>query len=108
MFLQKLAHLACDHLGGACSHAELLERYPREAARVKQANNSVVMHIGQLRVGLSRHRALLLKVLADSCQLPCRILRGEFYLGKSPFLSPLPPLKLGWVRVDSGDLSQLR
>ena len=86
---QKLAQMACDHLGGACSHAELLERYPPEAARLKQANNSVVMPIGQLRVGLSRHRALLLKVLADECQLPCRIMRGEFYLGTHP--SPLPP-----------------
>ena len=34
--------------------------------------------IGELKVGLARHRALLFKFLADSSNLKCRILRGSY------------------------------
>ena len=35
------------------------------------------MHIGQLKNGLARHRALLFKTLADARSLSCKMLRGE-------------------------------
>ncbi len=34
--------------------------------------------IGELKVGLARHRALLFKFLADSSNLKSRILRGSY------------------------------
>ncbi|KAF2588092.1 hypothetical protein F2Q70_00038768 [Brassica cretica] len=36
---------------------------------------------GFINIGLSRHRALLFKVLADSVRLPCRLVKGYHYLG---------------------------
>ncbi len=38
---------------------------------------SLVIPIGEVRVGLARHRALLFKSLADACRLPCKVVRGE-------------------------------
>ena len=34
--------------------------------------------IGELKVGVARHRVLLFKFLADSSNLKCRILRGSY------------------------------
>jgi hypothetical protein len=42
-----------------------------------------VLPIGEVKVGLARHRALLFKSLADACRLPCKVVRGE-HLGKPP------------------------
>lgn len=50
---------------------------------LKLRHGSAVIPIGQLSVGLPRHRALLFKALADACELPCRLLRGRFYTGGS-------------------------
>ena len=70
-----------EAMGGASSHSELPQRYKARAQQLKQERGQLVLPIGELTVGLSRHRALLLKTLADSCGLPCRMLRGDFYLG---------------------------
>jgi sterile alpha motif and leucine zipper-containing kinase AZK len=43
--------------------------------------NSVVLPLGSLRVGLSRHRSLLFKVLADRVNLPCKLVKGICYTG---------------------------
>ncbi|KAG2649563.1 hypothetical protein PVAP13_1NG116300 [Panicum virgatum] len=43
--------------------------------------NSIVLPLGSLRVGLSRHRSLLFKVLADRVNLPCKLLKGICYTG---------------------------
>ena len=53
------------------------------AQGLKLRHGSAVIPIGQLSVGLPRHRALLFKALADACELPCRLLRGRFYTGGS-------------------------
>ena len=79
--MQKLAQFVAGELGGSHGHADLAQRYMREADQLKQKNNSLVIRIGELSVGTGRHRALLMKWLADACDLPCRVLRGEFYLG---------------------------
>ena len=56
--------------------------YKKTSDTLKRRNNSLIIHLGELHIGTSRHRALLLKWLADVCDLPCRMLRGEFYLGE--------------------------
>ena len=78
-------------LGGSCGHAELSQRYNEETDKLKQRKDSLVISMGELSVGASRHRALLMKWLADACDLPCRLLRGEFYLG---LLSSFPISRL--------------
>lgn len=80
--------MVAKELGGRRDHAELSDVYNSESTIIKRRNNSFVMHIGELTVGSSRHRALLLKWLADACELPCRLVRGEFYLGGSFDLGP--------------------
>lgn len=44
--------------------------------------SSLVLGIGEVKVGLARHRALLFKSLADACRLPCKAVRGE-HLGET-------------------------
>ncbi|KAK9814388.1 hypothetical protein WJX72_005059 [[Myrmecia] bisecta] len=80
--IQALGRVVADHMGGSVSsHNDLVERYKVLSRRLKQENKSVVVPIGRLTVGLSRHRALLFKLLADACDLPCQLLRGKFYTG---------------------------
>lgn len=45
------------------------------------SSGNLVIYIGQLSIGLARHRALLFKTLADACRLPCKMVRGK-HLGK--------------------------
>ena len=37
---------------------------------------STYWQAGELEFGISRHRALFFKVVADFCGLPCRLMRG--------------------------------
>ena len=79
--MQKLAQFVAAELGGSCGHAELSQRYAEVTDKLKRQKNSPVIKMGELRVGTNRQRAILMKWLADACDLPCRLLRGEFYLG---------------------------
>jgi hypothetical protein len=73
---QALARVVAEHMGGPCGHRALSRRYAEASRALKARAGSVVLPVGQLRVGLARHRALLFKTLADACELPCRMLRG--------------------------------
>ena len=88
--LQALAQVVADQLGGRCSYAELSHRYAPVAAALKARRDSIALPIGALSVGLARHRALLFKALADASELPCRLLRGKFYLGTRSCLFGAP------------------
>lgn len=48
--------------GGSGAGPRLAERYEAEAHRVKALHGSYLLRLGELRVGLARHRALLFKV----------------------------------------------
>lgn len=78
-----MARFVAEELGGTTDHAELSRRYAIAAADLKRRKESYVIRIGELNIGMGRHRALLMKWLSDICELPCRMLRGEFYLGKT-------------------------
>jgi len=56
--------------GGGAWGAGLISRYFLR-------RKSLVLPIGEVKVGLARHRALLFKSLADACRLPCKVVRGE-------------------------------
>ncbi|KAK9808194.1 hypothetical protein WJX73_007130 [Symbiochloris irregularis] len=79
--IQALAQVVANQLGGRCSYAELSQRYSPVASALKARLGSLALPIGALSVGLARHRSLLFKTLADASELPCRLLRGRFYLG---------------------------
>ncbi|DBA75450.1 TPA: hypothetical protein ACH3X1_010707 [Trebouxia sp. C0004] len=80
--IQALAKVVSNHMGGhGKSDAELMRQWQRVSRQLKRQHRSVVIPISALTAGLARHRALLFKVLADFCQIPCRLLRGQFYTG---------------------------
>jgi len=80
--------VVAERMGGRFAYDELEARYAAAAAQRKAAAGGLVTRIGDLQVGLARHRALLFKALADACELPCRLLRGPMHLGAPP----RPPL----------------
>ena len=89
VMLQALAKVVSDHMGGAGkSDSELLRQWKKQSRQLRRQHGSVVIPISALTAGLARHRALLFKVLADFCQIPCRLLRGHFYTGDNVVLLP--------------------
>ncbi|KAI3881798.1 hypothetical protein MKX03_002812, partial [Papaver bracteatum] len=80
--LQKIANLVVDSMGGPVSDAdEMLSRWVVRRNQLRSSLNTAVIPIGSLDLGLSRHRALLFKVLADRINLPCRLVKGSYYTG---------------------------
>ena len=84
---QALATVVSEHMGGAMDHHSLSQAYTAFQARLKDRLQSRILPIGSLAVGLPRHRALLFKTLADACELPCCLLRGDA-LGEPHTLPP--------------------
>ncbi|XP_074269128.1 serine/threonine-protein kinase CTR1-like isoform X2 [Silene latifolia] len=79
--VDQLAKLVWNRLKGAASTREedLVPMWEEFSAGLRDCLGSVVLPIGNLSVGLCRHRALLFKVLADAIDLPCRIAKGCKY-----------------------------
>lgn len=62
--IQKLADLVVDRMGGPVGDAdEISARWTRRSHELRNALNSIILPLGRLDVGLSRHRALLFKVV---------------------------------------------
>ncbi|KAG0450732.1 hypothetical protein HPP92_026785, partial [Vanilla planifolia] len=80
--IQKIAHLVSENMGGPVEDAEeMLRRWTVRSHEVRTSLNTIVLPLGLLGVGLSRHRALLFKVLADRVDLPCKLVKGSYYTG---------------------------
>ncbi|KAI9124390.1 hypothetical protein K1719_004312 [Acacia pycnantha] len=78
--IDHLANLVCSRLGGETWTEETLASRWKECTQIlKDILHSVILPIGSLTVGLCVHRALLFKALADSVNLPCRIVKGCKY-----------------------------
>ncbi|KAM0866057.1 hypothetical protein ACQ4PT_042855 [Festuca glaucescens] len=78
----RLAGIVSVKMGGSVTSTEEHELVPRWtdcAGFLKISSASVVLPIGKLSVGLCCHRTLLFKAIADSINLPCRIVRGCKY-----------------------------
>ncbi|CAN6464879.1 unnamed protein product [Victoria cruziana] len=56
-------------------------RWVENSTRLRSSLNTNFLPIGCSNVGLSRHRALLFKVIADSVGIPCRLVKGSHYIG---------------------------
>ncbi|XP_059657059.1 probable serine/threonine-protein kinase SIS8 [Cornus florida] len=80
--IQKIADLVVDRMGGPVSDAEeMMKRWNKRSNELRNFLNTIIIPLGCLDVGLSRHRALLFKVLADRINLPCMLVKGSYYTG---------------------------
>ncbi|CAM0944217.1 unnamed protein product [Alopecurus aequalis] len=82
VLIHELANLVAKHMGGIIFDPENMSvKYQNMIRSLRKHTESVVVPLGQLKTGLARHRALLFKVLADSLEVPCRLLKGRQYTG---------------------------
>ncbi|KAJ8760737.1 hypothetical protein K2173_017847 [Erythroxylum novogranatense] len=82
MLVQRLAEVVTLHMGGPVKDANLmLARWMEKNVQLRTSLQTSVLPIGSINIGLSRHRALLFKVLADNIMLPCRLVKGSHYTG---------------------------
>ncbi|KAL6980046.1 mitogen-activated protein kinase kinase kinase [Sarracenia purpurea var. burkii] len=80
--IQEIADLVVDRMGGPVSDAdEMLKRWTLRGWELRNSRNSIILPLGCLDFGLSRHRALLFKVLADRINLPCMLIKGSYFTG---------------------------
>ncbi|KAJ4957448.1 hypothetical protein NE237_024559 [Protea cynaroides] len=80
--VQKIAELVVGCMGGPVGDAdEMLKRWTFRSYELRNSLNTNILPLGLLDVGLSCHRALLFKVLADQINLPCRLVKGSYYTG---------------------------
>ena len=66
-------------IGGDSDAQALAQAWAEGATTLRAAARSCVLRLGDLPVGLPRHRALLFKVLAPLLHLSCRLVRGAYY-----------------------------
>ncbi|XP_022155390.1 serine/threonine-protein kinase EDR1 [Momordica charantia] len=82
VLVQRLAELVMGHMGGPVKDANfMLARWMERSTELRTSLHTSVLPIGSINIGLSRHRALLFKVLADSIKMPCRLVKGSHYTG---------------------------
>ncbi|XP_011032504.1 PREDICTED: serine/threonine-protein kinase EDR1-like isoform X2 [Populus euphratica] len=82
ILVQQLAELVTGHMGGPVKDANLiLAKWMERSTELRTSLQTSVLPIGSINIGLSRHRALLFKVLADTIKLPCRLVKGSHYTG---------------------------
>ncbi|KAF3954672.1 hypothetical protein CMV_020009 [Castanea mollissima] len=80
--IQKIADLVVDRMGGPVGDADqMLRRWNMRSYELRNSLNTIILPLGRLDIGLSRHRALLFKVLADRINLPCMLVKGSYYTG---------------------------
>ncbi|KAJ7966433.1 Mitogen-activated protein kinase kinase kinase [Quillaja saponaria] len=80
--LQKIADFVVDRMGGPVGDAEeMLRKWNMRSYELRSSLNTIILPLGCLEVGLSRHRALLFKVLADRVNIPCMLVKGSYYTG---------------------------
>ncbi|XXG55461.1 hypothetical protein AAC387_Pa03g3126 [Persea americana] len=78
--VQKLAALVADYMGGPVGDPEqMLKAWRNLSNHLRASVGNMVLSLGQLRIGLARHRALLFKVLADSVGVPCQLVKGQLF-----------------------------
>ncbi|CAL0326762.1 unnamed protein product [Lupinus luteus] len=82
--VDQLAKLVCNCMGGSASvwEDDFFPVWRNCINYLKDCLRSVVVPIGNLSIGLCRHRAILFKVLADTIDLPCRIAKGCKYCSR--------------------------
>ncbi|KAK6236742.1 hypothetical protein QUC31_020538 [Theobroma cacao] len=94
--IPKIAEVVVNRMGGPVGDAEeMLRMWTLRSYELRNSLNTIILPLGRLDVGLSRHRALLFKVLADRINLPCMLVKGSYYTGTDDGAVNL-------VRIDNG------
>lgn len=60
--VKRLANLVARHMGGVFDPESMSVKYQNMLNYLRSGTGSVVLPLGQLKIGLARHRALLFKV----------------------------------------------
>ncbi|MCD7456362.1 Serine/threonine-protein kinase edr1 [Datura stramonium] len=82
LLVLRLSELVTGHLGGPVKDANIiLAKWVEISTELRTSLHTSVLPIGSLKIGLSRHRALLFKVLADHVGISCRLVKGSHYTG---------------------------
>lgn len=82
LLVHRIAELVTEHMGGPVRDANtILQRWIETSTKLRTSLHTSVLPVGSLQVGLSRHRALLFKVLADYVGITCRLVKGSHYTG---------------------------
>ncbi|KAL8136326.1 hypothetical protein V2J09_002327 [Rumex salicifolius] len=82
VFVQRLAELVTDHMGGQVKDPHImLARWMNRSTELRTSLNTSVFPIGALKLGITRHRALLFKILADNVGIRCKLVKGSHYTG---------------------------
>lgn len=75
ILVQTLAELVTEHMGGPVKDANIMvARWTERSTELRTSLHTTVLPIGSLKIGLSRHRALLFKV-------SCMIVGSLLFLG---------------------------
>ncbi|XP_008797028.1 serine/threonine-protein kinase EDR1-like [Phoenix dactylifera] len=82
ILVQRISELVTDHMGGPVRDAsDMLARWMEKSIELRTSQQTSLLPIGCIKVGLSRHRALLFKILADYVGIPCKLVKGSHYTG---------------------------
>ena len=74
--------VVCVSSGAVKSEVDdLVPHFRQQLYEMKKYLKTLVVPIGQLPVGLCRHRAILFKILMDMLEQKCRIARGCKHCG---------------------------
>lgn len=78
ILVQRLAELVTEHMGGPVKDANnMVARWTERSAELRTSLHTTVLPIGSLKIGLSRHRALLFKVCCMNFTCHCSFLGFE-------------------------------
>ncbi|GJN09016.1 hypothetical protein PR202_ga26982 [Eleusine coracana subsp. coracana] len=82
VLVQRIAELVTENMGGPVKDAnEMLTRWLEKSTELRTSLQTSLLPIGCIKIGLSRHRALLFKILADRVGIPCKLVKGSNYTG---------------------------
>ncbi|MED6120786.1 Serine/threonine-protein kinase edr1 [Stylosanthes scabra] len=82
ILVQRIAELVTSHMGGSVKDAStILARWTERSTELRTSLHTIMLPLGSINIGLSRHRALLFKVIADNINMPCKLVKGSHYTG---------------------------
>ncbi|XP_062205022.1 serine/threonine-protein kinase EDR1-like isoform X2 [Phragmites australis] len=80
--VRRIAEVVAEHMGGPVLNAnEMFTKWLGKSIEQRTSHQTSLLPIGRIEIGLSRHRALLFKILADSVGIPCKLVKGSHYTG---------------------------
>ncbi|XP_071730365.1 probable serine/threonine-protein kinase SIS8 isoform X2 [Rutidosis leptorrhynchoides] len=80
--IERIADIVVAQMGGPVSDADdMCRNWTVRSHQLRNTMKTIILPLGCIDCGLSRHRALLFKVLADKVNLACSLVKGSYYTG---------------------------